>query len=214
MRPSLDENTRSALHFTLLGLGLVGGARLAYWWVGKLLLDGHPGSAFLLPWRAGYLLADPYTVVHAAPTLPLRLAVAVGYALLSGALAAVIASAFRIPAWVAVGRVVGLVVLPMALASALVFPPRSATPDPTTGSWRVCERTALPGGLTLPGTARCTTIEVDTVHVHLATDAAQLMLGGRVVAEAPHTGVALIDSTRAALAVEVLDERLGTRRPR
>ena len=59
MKPSLDENTRSALHFTLLGVGLVGGARLAYWWIGRLLLDGHPGAAFLLPWRAGYLLADP-----------------------------------------------------------------------------------------------------------------------------------------------------------
>ena len=209
MKPSLDENTRSALHFTLLGVGLVGGARLAYWWIGRLLLDGHPGAAFLLPWRAGYLLADPYSVVDAAPALPLRLAAAVGYALLSGTLAAVIASAVRIPAWVTIGRVIGVATLLLALVSALALPPHTATPDPSTGTWRMCTRIALPGGIALPGTATCTTDERDTVRVVLRSDAVRLGLGGSELARAPVTGVVTIDSTRAALAAEVLNDRMG-----
>ncbi len=209
MRPSLDENTRSALHFTLLRLGLVGGARLAYWWIGRLLLDGHPGAAFLLPWRAGYLLADPYSVVETAPALPLRLALAVGYALLAGVLAAAMVRVFRVKAWVTTGRVLGLGTLMLALASALGLPEHVATPDPSTGTWRMCTRIALPGGIAVPGTAACITLDRDTVRVVLRSDAVRLGLGGSELARAPVTGVVTIDSTRAALAAEVLNDRMG-----
>lgn len=209
MRPSLDENTRSALHFTLLGLGLVGGARLAYWWIGRLLLDGHPGAAFLLPWRAGYLLADPYSLVDAAPALPLRLAAAVGYALLAGVLAAVLARAFRIPMWVATGRVPGVAILLLALFSALALPPHTATPDPSSGTWHLCTRIALPGGIAVPGTASCTILERDTVRGVYAPDVIRLTLDGLPLAEAHHTGVAGVDSSRAVLAAAVLNDRMG-----
>ena len=212
MRPSLDENTRSALHFTLLGLGLVGGARLAYWWIGHLLLDGHPGAAFLLPWRAGYLLADPWAVVGEAPALPLRLAVAVGYALLAGVLVAVAARSLRAAAWVAVGRAAGVAVLVLALVSALAFPPHITTPDASTGTWRSCTRLALPGGIALPGTAVRITLDQGRVRVDHRPDAVRLSLGEVALAEAPLIGVATIDSTRAALAADVLNDRMGLAR--
>ncbi len=211
MRPTLDDNTRSALHFIVLGLGLTGGLRLAYGLAERWLLADHPDAEVLLPWRAGYLLADAHAVVDDAPALPMRLAAAVGYALLAGVLAAVLAWALRARAWVAVGRAVGAVTLLLALASALFLPVRSATPDPVAGAWRICARNALPGGVALPGTARCTTRPGALLGMHRLADGLQLTLDGRPLATAARSGPAPADSVRARRAVEVLHDHLPAR---
>ena len=151
-------------------------------------------------------------MVHAAPALPLRLAAAVGYALLAGVLAAVTARSLRLRSWVAAGRLLGAATLVLALVSALALPPQSAAPDPSTGTWRRCTRMALPGGIALPGTATCITLDQGTVRVNHWPDGVRLSVGDVALAEAPGTGVATIDSTRAALATDVLNDRMGLAR--
>lgn len=211
MRASLDDNTRSALHFIVLGLGLAGGLRLAYDLAERWLLGGHAEAAALLPWRAGYLLADAHALVPAAPALPLRLAAAVGYALLGGTLAAALARMLGGTAWVAVGRAVGALVLAPALASALFLPPHSATPDPAAGTWHLCARAALPGGITLPWTATCTSVPAGAVAVHQRADVLELTLHGTTLAAASRGGTSPVDSVHARRAIDVLQGHLPAR---
>ena len=93
---------------------------------------------------------------------------------------------------------------------------RGTTPGPTrsrpTGTWRSCTRLALPGGIALPGTAVRITLDQGRVRVDHRPDAVRLSLGEVALAEAPLTGVATIDSTRAALAADVLNDRMGLAR--
>ena len=152
MKLRLDDNTRSALHFLLLAVGVLGAFRLAYvGFVHGTRAEG-PDAVALEPWRHGYLLPDPYAVARASTTLPERMAWIFLYAIAIGFTAFLLATLIarlsrqvdsRHP--IILARVAGTVVLVLGLVSALRWPPQAAWPDVGTRTWRVVQRVAVPG---------------------------------------------------------------------
>ncbi|MBK8341042.1 MAG: hypothetical protein IPK99_14060 [Flavobacteriales bacterium] len=159
MKLRLDDNTRSALHFLLLAVGVLGAFRLAYLGFLHITRAAGPDAVALEPWRHGYLLADPYALAQANTTLPERLAWVFLYAIVGGfaiyLLGALIARTLRhadarYP--VAAGRISGVMVLLLGMIGALWWPPQQAWLDREAHVWRSVQRLSFPGDLTVPGT--------------------------------------------------------------
>lgn len=134
MRLGLEDNTRDALHFVVLGAGVLLALRLLVSGV-QLLLDPPPTSdlpALLATFRNGYLLRDPNILVTGGMDLPGRLAIAGVLGALGGmGLAAVFGSiayaARRGPRKSAIrgGRAGLLLAAAWGLYAALLLPPSS-----------------------------------------------------------------------------------------
>ncbi|MEO8590884.1 MAG: hypothetical protein ABI432_16020 [Flavobacteriales bacterium] len=134
MRIGLDENTRDALQFVLLGAGILLVLRLLVAGAG-LLIDAPTGDpdSIIATFRNGYLLGDPGVLVTGGMALPGRLAIA-GLSALSGglALAVVFALFARIlrrdmrKSAVLGGRTGLLLVALWGLYASLLLPVRSA----------------------------------------------------------------------------------------
>lgn len=157
MRIGLDDNTRDALHFVLLGSGVVLLLRLIVAGIG-LLVQAPPDSdltASIAGFRNGYLLSDPEILVSGGTELPGRLATAVVLCVAVGIMAtllcALIARALGTDARKAGllgARSGSILTLVWCLYAALLLPPKSARVDAT--GITLIERRSLLSGITWP----------------------------------------------------------------
>jgi hypothetical protein len=160
MRLRLDDNTRSALHFALLGGAVVLAVRLLAWGGEAVRQLRHPDalSVALRPFQRGYLLADPTVLVDEPTDLPERLAFAFLFSLLLAMFAGLLLGGVlqlagrggmrATDAGVRAGRVVLLVATVWTVAVALFLPIRWTR---TSEGAVVCmERPSLFGRLALP----------------------------------------------------------------
>lgn len=138
MRIGLDDNTRDALHFVLLGSGVLLVLRLIIAGIGLLIAAPPEGelAASIATFRNGYLLSDPGILVNGGMELPGRLATAVLAATAAGVCVALIGQlASRLlggdtrRAALFGARTGFLLMLACGLYAALLVPPRSARID-------------------------------------------------------------------------------------
>lgn len=135
MRLGLDDNTRDALHFVLLGSGVMLLLRLVVAGIG-LLVRSPPESdlaASIATFRNGYLLSDPDILVSGGMELPGRLAIAaimcIAVGILAAILCALIARVVRSDVRTAAllgARGGSILALVWGLYAALLLPPKSA----------------------------------------------------------------------------------------
>ena len=178
MRIGLDDNTRDALHFVLLGAGVLLVVRLLI--AGVQLLLGTPLSAdlpaLIATFRNGYLVTDPSLLVSGGMDLPGRLAVAGVLAVCAGIGLAIplmgIAYAMQrnvLRSALRGGRAGLLLAAAWGLYAALILPPTSASVRPQ--GLLITQRTALFSAVSLPWPAaehmlpwaRISAIEQETI---------------------------------------------------
>lgn len=157
MRLGLDDNTRDALHFVLLGSGVLLLLRLMVAGIG-LLVQTTPQSepaASMATFRNGYLLSDPEILVNGGMELPGRLATAIilciAVGILSAVLCALIARVARgdVRSTALLGARGGSVLaLVWGLYAALLLPPHSARIDEQ--GITLIERGSLLDGISWP----------------------------------------------------------------
>ncbi|MBK6542284.1 MAG: hypothetical protein IPG10_13600 [Flavobacteriales bacterium] len=224
MKLRLDDNTRSALHFLLLAVGVLGALRLAY----VAFLSGTravgPDAAALEPWRHGYLLHDPYAVVRASTTLPERLAWVFLYAILGGFAVYLLVSFFarslrhadaRYP--VIAGRIAGSMVLLLATVGALWWPPQEVWPDRAAREWKGFQRGSLPGDLTLPWTGQALALpfgELVEIDMERAPEGEVALIaagpfGTFVLAAQAESADPMLDEAAAQRAIGALSARVA-----
>ena len=165
MRIGLDDNTRDALHFVLLGSGVLLLLRLIVAGIGLLLEAPFESdlTESIAGFRNGYLLSDPGILVSGGMELPGRLAAAVILSVVAGIVGAIL---FSLVARISRGdarraavqgaRAGSILMLVWALYAAFFLPPLSARVDE--GGITVTERVSLSDGISWPWPASGTMI--------------------------------------------------------
>ncbi|MCB9167547.1 MAG: hypothetical protein H6595_08710 [Flavobacteriales bacterium] len=153
----LDENTRSAVHFLMIGAVILLALRGLGLVLELLFNQFHPDGHLLGPWRNGYLIFRPGAVTRAHTTLTERLALgfllstavgSVGWALTWALRSAFGSHGAHAP--LVAGRWLGGLSLAWCVVSAFLLPPETTFPDHITRDWRTVRRSTMIGELTLP----------------------------------------------------------------